>query len=229
LAPYATGFKDDLVQQGYRSTMDQLYVMAQMSHFLSAEGIDGGELSETRARQFLCWRASVGYLGSMSTRRVSPLLEHLIGIGVVPVFSSPTLTTAVEVLMARYTTYLSEERGLADSSIRHYVDVAHAISSSTNPLENLTTAAVTSFVLVEAKRCSVASAKAMTTRLRSFLRFCFVEGLTERALAGAVPSVASWRLGVCPRSRSRSPRVMSPRCWSAAIDGHRSADATSPS
>ena len=41
---------------------------------------------------------------------------------------------------------------------------------------------------------SVGSAKCMVTRLRVLLRFLHVEGEIERDLAGAVPSVASWRL-----------------------------------
>jgi integrase len=40
----------------------------------------------------------------------------------------------------------------------------------------------------------------MVTRLRSLLRFLHVEGLTERALAAAVPAVASWRLASLPKA-----------------------------
>ena len=45
----------------------------------------------------------------------------------------------------------------------------------------------------------VASAKATTTRLRSFLRFLYVRGLTTSSLVGAVPSVAAWRLACLPK------------------------------
>jgi len=67
-------------------------------------------------------------------------------------------------------------------------------------LETLSTAEVARFVLAECKRLKVASAKAMTTRLRSLLRFLHVEGLTAHALADGVPSVASWRLGSLPKA-----------------------------
>jgi len=55
-------------------------------------------------------------------------------------------------------------------------------------------------VLGECRRCSVGSAKCMVTRLRCLLRFFFVESLTRRALAPAVPSVASWRLASLPKA-----------------------------
>ena len=67
-------------------------------------------------------------------------------------------------------------------------------------LENMTTARVTEFVLSECRRQKAASAKAMTTRLRSLLRFLYVVGLTSNELAGAVPSVASWRLASLPKA-----------------------------
>jgi site-specific recombinase XerD len=65
-------------------------------------------------------------------------------------------------------------------------------------LNTLTTAEVSEFVLSECRRCKVASAKSATTRLRALLRFMYVVGLTSNELAGAVPSVASWRLASLP-------------------------------
>ena len=70
-------------------------------------------------------------------------------------------------------------------------------------LEALTTVQVSEFVLLECQRCKVASAKAATTRLRALLRFSYVVGLTPNALAGAVPSVASWRLASAAQGHGR--------------------------
>jgi integrase len=67
-------------------------------------------------------------------------------------------------------------------------------------LERVTAAEVTRFVLGESRRLRVASAKAMTTRLRSLLRFLYVQGLTANPLADAVPSVANWRLTSLPNA-----------------------------
>src|SRR2546428_822338 len=87
--------------------------------------------------------------------------------------------------------------GDAPGSVRNYVIVARSFLShrfeatgGTLALETLNTEDVTQFVLGECQRCSVGSAKCMVTRLRCLLRFFFAEGLTQRALAPAVPSVA---------------------------------------
>lgn len=61
-------------------------------------------------------------------------------------------------------------------------------------LGRLDAAAVSAFVLVEAQRSSVGSAKCLVTRLRALLRFLHLEGEIPQDLTGAVPSVASWRL-----------------------------------
>jgi integrase/recombinase XerD len=84
--------------------------------------------------------------------------------------------------------------------VRNYVGVAGVFLcwretvTGELSLAELDSAAVVAFVLGEAGRCSVGSAKCLVTRLRVFLRFLHVEGETCRDLTGAVPSVASWRL-----------------------------------
>ncbi|MGH2803086.1 MAG: site-specific integrase, partial [Thermoleophilaceae bacterium] len=89
---------------------------------------------------------------------------------------------------------------LAPSTVRNYVGVASVFlcwrETTTGGLclETLDAAAVSEFVLGEARRSCVGSAKCMVTRLRALLRFLHVEGEIELALADAVPSVAGWRL-----------------------------------
>jgi site-specific recombinase XerD len=136
---------------------------------------------------------------------MAPLVDYLVAIGAAPVGETAKALTPIDVLMERYTRYLAEERGLSVVSIHVYEEVARAFLNHTTESgelhpERLTTAQVTEFVLAESRRCKVASAKAMTTRLRALLRFLYLEGLTPIALAGAVPSVASWRLTSLPKA-----------------------------
>ena len=209
LAPYVTGFDRDLVGQGYRSTAGHLYVMAQVSRWLETKELAARDLTAALVEEFACWRKADGYVSSLSAPKMTALLTYLVDIGVVPAFEGAVAVTPVEVLMGRYTRYLLQERGLSTSSIRHYVDVAHAFLSwlptdGELGLEALTTATVTGFVLAQCRRYKVASAKAMTTRLRSLLRFFYLEGLTPTALAPAVPTVASWRQGSLPKALTAS-------------------------
>ena len=208
LALYAPGFRKELDRQGYKpgSAGEQLLLMAHVSRWLASRDLNAGELTAVRVEQFLRARRAEGYAHLRSARALSPLLEHLRGLGVVPTPSPAVLATPIEAVLERYSVYLFEERGLSASSVRNYVDVARLflsdreVTAGALELEGLTTAAVSEFVLGECRRCSVGSAKCMVTRLRSLLRFLHLEGLTERPLAAAVPSVASWRLASLPKA-----------------------------
>jgi site-specific recombinase XerD len=205
LAPYAAGFEEVLGHQGYRSATDHLYVMAQLSRWLFIEQLETADLTAVRLEDFARWRSTGGYISPMSSARMSRLVDYLVSNGVIARSGPVAPGTPAEVLVDRYRCYLVEQRGLVAQSVRVYIDVARAFLLSPAAegelgLQALTTAEVTRFVLAECQRCKVASAKAMTTRLRSLLRFLYVEGLTTNPLAGAVPSVASWRLASLPRA-----------------------------
>jgi integrase/recombinase XerD len=93
------------------------------------------------------------------------------------------------------------------SSVPHYAGVArrfvaHVPAGTPGELEALTAAAVTGFILSVSQRRSVGEAKAVSTRLRSFLRYLEIEGLIRPGLLAAVPSVAGWQLTGLPRAVS---------------------------
>jgi site-specific recombinase XerC len=96
------------------------------------------------------------------------------------------------VLIGRYQRYLQDERALSVSSIRNYVGVARLFLSYLSDRGDLELGAVsagvvTEFVMEECRRGKVASSKAMTTRLRSLLRFLHVESLHATAWGDPQP------------------------------------------
>jgi integrase/recombinase XerD len=204
LAPFAAGFEEVLAGQGYRSASDHLYLMAQLSRWMGTERLAVGDLSTSGVVEFVAWRKASGYVRAVSPVRLSGLVDYLVGVGVVGRFERVGGGTPAEALIELYRRYLFQQRGFEADSVRVYIDVARGFLSWLSAegdlaLEAVTAAEVSGFVLVECRRLKVASAKAMTTRLRSLLRFLYVEGLTAYPLADAVPSVASWRLGSLPR------------------------------
>jgi hypothetical protein len=52
------------------------------------------------------------------------------------------------------------------------------------------------------RRLGRRAAQLTVVALRALLRFLHLEGVLERSLAGAVPSVAGWRLSGLPKPRS---------------------------
>jgi integrase/recombinase XerD len=202
LAAFAPGFGSELVARGYRpgSAGAQLQLMADVSAWLAARGFGPGDLTEALVERLMAERRASGRSRLLSSRALSPLLEYLRGLGVVPPPQPAVPLTAVEAMVERYSSYLLDRRGLAPSTVRNYVGVARVflawreMTAGGRGLAGLDAAAVSEFVLQEARRSCVGSAKCMVTRLRVLLRFLHVEGEIEHALADAVPSVAGWRL-----------------------------------
>lgn len=202
MAAFASGFGERLVRQGYRPgpAADQLRLMADMSGWLGGRGLEASDLTVAATEQFSAQRRAAGRARLASARALCPLLDYLRELGVVPAAVAAAPLTASEALLERYASHLLVRRGLVPSSVRNYVGVARAFlawretAADGLELEGLDAAAVSEFVLGEARRSSVGSAKCMVTRLRALLRFLHLEGEVEHALAEAVPSVASWRL-----------------------------------
>jgi integrase/recombinase XerD len=119
---------------------------------------------------------------------------------VVPHAGSPHAPTPAGALLDRYATYLLVRRGLNPSTIRNYRNDARAFLADRERIAGnlalgaLDVAAINEYVLRQSQRVSVCSTQAVVIGLRSLLRFLHVEGVVDRDLAVAVPSVAKWRL-----------------------------------
>lgn len=111
-------------------------------------------------------------------------------------------TSSLERLLGEYRRYLSAERRLAASTVRSRVDLARRFLGGLDP-GRLAPSEVTAFVLRESRRYSAGSMKGLTTGLRSLLRFLYLDGVLDRDLTGAVPTVASWRKTGLPRGIDR--------------------------
>ncbi len=84
LEPYATGFRRELVRQGYtaHSASNQLQLTAHTSRWLASSGLDAGDLTPARVEEFLEARRAEGYTLSLSTKAMAPLLGYLRDLGV---------------------------------------------------------------------------------------------------------------------------------------------------
>jgi len=209
LLPYGPGFEAALAGQGYSadSIGRHLRLMVHVSRWLAGQHLATGDLTVGCARRFLRFRQAQGYAHPASMSGMAPLLDYLGSVGAVPAAEPPD-TGAAGALIAGYRRYLLQERSLSpQSSVPAYVDVArrfvaHVRAGTPGELQGLTAAAVTGFVLSVSRRRSVGEAKAVSTRLRSFLRYLEIEGLTRPGLLAAVPSIAGWELTGLPRAVS---------------------------
>ena len=141
---------------------------------------------------------------TVGARTVYFLLEHLRQEGVVAAASRPVEQSPLSVLYSRYEDHLRRTRGLSPVTPRGYWCVLKRFlleryGDGPIRLRELTPDDVSNFLLGHAPCATRGQAKFMVTALRSFFRFLFQQGETDTDLAGAVPTVRSWRLSGLPK------------------------------
>ena len=123
LAPYAVGFREDLLARGYApaSAAVLLQLMAQLSRWLGDEGFDVGGLTADRIERFFELRRERVRVLFLSPRSLRLLFEHLDRVGVLPA-ADVLPVSADQLLVERYGRFLLQERALAAGSAVVYLN-----------------------------------------------------------------------------------------------------------
>jgi integrase/recombinase XerD len=204
LTPYVGGYRDWLLGCGYTpsSTVHALTALGHFGRWMGNEGIGVDQLDEAAVRRFVGTQVRVR--GRLPLASVRPLLEYLQTMGAAPVGTAGSREPAPEdELLDGYHEWLVERR-LAPSTIRGRERIARLFLSGREPMSGetglaITAAEVTAFLVRESGRLSPGSMGAVSSRLRSLLRYLAMRGLAEPGLADAVPRIASWRQATVPR------------------------------
>src|SRR6187200_1478877 len=115
LALFGGRFGAELERLGYsRFTAEaQLQMMAHISGWLEDRGLEAGQLTTARQREYLAYRRACGHVHRVSPRGLAPLLVFLRGLGVAPDAAASPAVTASDRLLAEFEEYLVCERELA--------------------------------------------------------------------------------------------------------------------
>ena len=205
LAPFAEEYRVKLRERGYRprSIIDELRHMARLSRWLEERHLSAADLSNKRFEEFfgeLPRRRDGGRV--CSRRALAQVLEVLEEHGLERLEGEEAAASASEVLLASFERFLLQERAVAVSTAPIYVARARrflAWCAPSGDVAGLRASDVTGAVLRESTRVSVSATKLFVTALRSFLRFCFIEGLTPNDLSAAALSVARRRGSSLPK------------------------------
>lgn len=208
LAPYMSGFKSTLADSGYAplSVVNQLRLMGHLSRWLESEEFCVRELTGERVEEFLVARRAAGYTGWLSRQGLMPLLGFLRVHGELPAAPPPPPKTAADLVLASFHRYLLQERGLASSTAAAYVGSAGRFltgCAGDGDLGKVTAGDVTRAVLDESTTRSVASVQCFVVAVRSFLRFCCVQGLVDVDLSEAALRTTRRRYSSLPRGIER--------------------------
>jgi integrase/recombinase XerD len=205
LEPFVAGFAEELERSGYTRCSAEQHVcfIAHLDRWLTAQRLDVGDLNAAVVDRYLAERRAAGYVNYRSGKAMRPLLTYLDKFGVLP--REEVRLGPVPALLERYRFYLISERGLTSGTARCYLDairpfVTSRLRGEELDLAGLTAADVTAFVVAACPGRPQGTAKLIVTTLRSLLTFLHIEGVVAEPLAGAVPSVAGWRLTGLPRA-----------------------------
>jgi site-specific recombinase XerD len=165
-------------------------------------------LTSERIDEFLAvQRAGGHHRAAWSRPGLLCLLDVLGGLGVLVAEEPVWVASPADVLLASFERYLLTERGLAAGTVRGYVRHACRFVDGLSPsrgLVRLTAGDVTAAVLRESAAVSVSAAQFFVAGLRSFLRFCFLDGLVEADLSQAALSATGRRRSSLPRGISKA-------------------------
>jgi integrase/recombinase XerD len=210
LAPFADAYRTELYRRGYtvRSTVCELRQVARLSCWLAAHRLTAAELSGGRVDEFLVWQRAEGRHRSQWSRPgLVCLLDVLRGLGVLAAEEPAAPGSPMDVLLARFERYLVAERGLAAGTVALYSACARRFADGLPPdrgLAGLAAGDVTAAVLRESEVVSVSAAQNFVKGLRSFLRFCFVEGLVGSDFSQAALLVRGRSSSPLPRGISQA-------------------------
>lgn len=208
LEGYSEGYASELGRLGYApgSVRLQMKLLADLSDWLLSRGMVGADLRSSDLDRFLRDRRAAGHTRFASCRAVRPILDYLQRLEVVPPQTQDAVLGPVDVMLDRFWRYLTVERALAAATARCYVHMVLPFLQSrlsagciALDLQHLTAADVVSFVVARCPRQSRGAAKLTVTALRSLLGFLHLDGIIERSLVSAVPSVAGRRLVGLPK------------------------------
>jgi len=194
LAPFTHDLRLMLEGFGYRpvTIAGHLREVERLGRWMEERQVRASDLTRERLAEYRAFNRTSGCSAS-----ILGSLRTLIGkLSNPPTASSPLLD-----LLAAFRCHLLRERGLVASTADAYVLRARrflALSAPSGDLSALTAADVTGAVLRESQNVSARSTQYFVTSLRSFLRFCFVSGLTPVDVSAAA-------LGVSDRGRSSLP------------------------
>jgi site-specific recombinase XerD len=198
------GYRAWLAHRGYTSSTvrNMLKELGQVGRWLEVQQLEAEQLDEQRIAAFIAARRAAGYRRVPGPRAMAPLLSYLREAGIVA--EAPPLVAPLAVLLARYRTWLVNERGLAPSTVLRYENTARRFLTEQAMVDGVFTPTglsgsdVNVFLLRECARVSAGSAKGRVAELRSVLRFLYLQEITPLRLGTAVPPVGGWRLAALP-------------------------------
>lgn len=187
-----------LEKAGYaeKTHHDKERLIGPFIEWVRQSGVAIADIDESSVDAFLACSARRGYKQRTALQQ---FVEHLRQAGAVPPHRSEP--SSAELLVRRYVGHLREKQGLSPHSIAVYSPFARAFTVAQRLPEHaalLDPLAVGRYQLDQSRNRSASFVKLLAAALRSFLRFCFLDGTMAADLSTGVQPVRRWQLAGIP-------------------------------
>jgi site-specific recombinase XerD len=206
LGPHLDRFAHWLAEQGYSRLVAtrKIRLVAHWSRWLHQRHIGLTQLNEHRIGDFLKRHRRQTRWHKHTRYTLAQFLQQLRRAKLIPDRPPPDTERPIDPLLRDYGRFLAQERGLSQASLHSYLPIArHFLSEVPGAdalrLDELGAADISRFVLRATSTLSPKRVQLTTTVLRSLLGFLYQRGQLATPLAGAVPTVATWRWSDLPR------------------------------
>lgn len=206
LGPHLDSFAARVSRLGYaRSTVrTQLRLLVDLGGWLTRHALGVRDLRTGVAEGFLSTRRRARRVRRGDAQTLRLFLDHLRAEGVIADPEPMVDRSPLGLLKTRYEEYLSQERGLSLLAGSRYWPflrrlLGERFGDGPIRLRDLRPQDLTRFLLRHAHARTPKGAQLMVSALRSFLRFLFQQGETDRDLSAAVLSIPTWRLAEVPK------------------------------
>jgi integrase/recombinase XerD len=209
--PYLDDLTTTLVRQGFGrwKVRQRGHGAAHFSRFsvptgVSLEGLHEDLLPAFRAHLRACrcpgrLRRS-RYTDVSAVAGARALVEHLRLLAIVRSPAPVQTPPAVPSLVRRFHTWMHQQRGLQNATLRSYERVIGDVLQTLGDMpRDYTAASIREFVITRTATQGRSQGKCVLTAMRHFLRFLIADGTCRPGLDGAVPTIAIWRLSALPR------------------------------
>ncbi|MCU1493657.1 MAG: integrase [Acidimicrobiaceae bacterium] len=230
LAPFARDLEVAIAADGYSRQRARLLLglMAEVSHWLQATGLQVGDLAPAVIDRFFAGRAP-GRSRCRTSRSWKPVMVHLRDLGAVPPPAKPAYgrTDAEAELLECFRRWCVAQRGLTSTTSDAYARYVATFLARWRPdaqfvIADLDGAGILITIRAAAEMMPSPSLRCMVTALRSFLRFLHATGRTGTSLVSAVPALKAWPRTTLPSVLpAGEARLLVAACDPSTVRGRR--------
>lgn len=203
--PFLEGFSEALAEDRFAPTTVARYLRAaaHLGWWLETRKLALADLGDGTLNEFIQHLENCSSLNACGRRRLNiredragavRFLTHLRNHGVAP----PAPGKNLPILLEEFEGWMLSQRGLKASTVALYRSTILELLREIGDPANFTLDALRRFVAEHSVRHGPEQAKAVSRKVRSFLRFLAGRGQCAPCLADGIPRIAHWRLASLP-------------------------------